>query len=57
MSASSIIGPPMMSSVFYFFTHEDAPIIFPGAPFVLGGILMFVSTILAYKTLRKNHKG
>lgn len=55
MSASSIIGPPMMASVFYFFTHDEAPFKFPGAPFVLGGVLMLVSTILAYRTLRKNH--
>ncbi|WP_322551368.1 TCR/Tet family MFS transporter [Flavobacterium psychraquaticum] len=56
MSASAIIGPPMMASVFYFFTHEDAPFKFPGAPFVLGGTLMLVSTVLAYRTLRKNHR-
>ena len=56
MSASSIIGPPMMASVFYFFTHDEAPFKFPGAPFVLGGTLMLVSTVLAYRTLRKNHR-
>ena len=53
MSASAIVGPPMMSTVFYFFTHNEAPFIFPGAPFVLGGILMFVSTIIAYSSFRK----
>ena len=53
MSASAIIGPPMMSTVFYFFTHNEAPFLFPGAPFVLGGILMFVSTIIAYFSFRK----
>jgi DHA1 family tetracycline resistance protein-like MFS transporter len=56
MSASAIVGPPMMASVFYFFTHNEAPFIFPGAPFVLGGILMLLSTILAFRTLKKNHK-
>ena len=55
MSASSIVGPPMMASVFYYFTHNEAPFLFPGAPFVLGGILMLISTILAYRTLKKNH--
>ena len=25
MSASAIVGPPMMSTVFYYFTHKDAP--------------------------------
>ena len=57
MSASSIVGPPMMASVFYYFTHDEAPFLFPGAPFVLGGILMLISTVLAFRTLKKNHKG
>ena len=56
MSASSIVGPPMMASVFYYFTHDEAPFLFPGAPFVLGGILMLISTVLAFRTLKKNHK-
>jgi MFS transporter, DHA1 family, tetracycline resistance protein len=54
MSASAIIGPPLMSSVFYFFTHKTAPFQFAGAPFVLGGILMLVSTIIAYFSFRKH---
>jgi MFS transporter, DHA1 family, tetracycline resistance protein len=53
MSASSIIGPPMMSSVFYFFTHKSAPFQFAGAPFVLGGFLMLISLGIAYKSLKK----
>ncbi len=53
ISASSIIGPPMMSSIFYYFTHKSAPFQFAGAPFVLGGILIFISLIVAYKTLKK----
>ena len=54
MSASSIIGPPMMSTIFYFFTHKWAPFQFAGAPFVLGGILMLISLVIAYKALRKH---
>jgi MFS transporter, DHA1 family, tetracycline resistance protein len=53
MSASSIIGPPMMSTLFYFFTHKEAPFQFAGAPFVLGGILMLISTLLAYFSFKK----
>lgn len=53
VSASSIIGPPMMSTFFYFFTHNEAPFQFAGAPFILGGFLMFISTIIAYLSLRK----
>ena len=53
MSASAIVGPPMMSTVFYYFTHKEAPFQFAGAHFVLGGILMLVSTIIAYFSFRK----
>jgi DHA1 family tetracycline resistance protein-like MFS transporter len=53
MSASAIVGPPMMSTVFYYFTHKEAPFQFAGAPFVLGGILMLVSTIIAYFSFRR----
>jgi DHA1 family tetracycline resistance protein-like MFS transporter len=54
MSASAIIGPPMMANTFYYFTHQDAPFIFAGAPFVLGGFLMFTSALIAYFSLRKH---
>lgn len=54
MSASAIVGPPMMTNTFYFFTHKDAPFQLPGAPFLLGGFLMLVSTILAFYSLKKH---
>ena len=53
MSASLIVGPPLMSSTFYYFTHADAPIQFAGAPFVLGGIFMVLSSIIAYFSFKK----
>jgi len=56
MSASAIVGPPMMSTVFYYFTHKEAPFQFAAAPFVLGGILMFLSTIIAYFSFKNNNK-
>ena len=55
VSASSIIGPVMMSSVFYYFTHKLAPFQFAGAPFVLGGFLMLVSLLIAYRSLKKQN--
>jgi MFS transporter, DHA1 family, tetracycline resistance protein len=53
MSASAIVGPPLMTSVFYYFTHKEAPFQFAGAPFVLAGILMFISALIAYFSFRK----
>ncbi len=54
MSATSIIGPPLMTNLFYFFTHDKAPVQFPGAPFLLGGILFAASAAIAYYT--QHHK-
>lgn len=54
MSASAIIGPPMMTNTFYFFTHDEAPFNLPGAPFILGGILMLISTVIAFYSLKKH---
>lgn len=55
MSLTSIVGPLMMTSLFYFFTKNTAPVHFPGVSFLLGGLLMLGSAILAYLTL-KNEK-
>lgn len=54
MSASMIVGPPMMSTVFYYFTHSDAPFKFAGAPFILGGILMLSSALIAFFSFKKH---
>jgi len=56
MSATSIIGPPLMNSLFQYFTSPKAPAYFPGAAMILGAVLTLVSTILARRSLKKNHK-
>ena len=56
MSASAIVGPPMMTNTFYFFTHDEAPFLFPGSPFILGGFLMLFSTFIAFYSLKKQQK-
>ena len=52
MSATSIVGPPLMTNLFAFFTRPAAPVQFAGAPFLLGAILMLASTIIAYTTMK-----
>ena len=49
MSLTSIIGPPLMTNIFYYFTHDDGPFEFAGAPFFLAFILMGISGIIAYR--------
>ncbi|AKP70714.1 major facilitator superfamily protein [Riemerella anatipestifer] len=54
ISLTSIIGPPLMTNIFYYFTHNDAPFKFAGAPFFVGFILMSISTYIVYHGFYKN---
>ncbi len=54
MSLAAIIGPLLMNNLFFYFTHDKAPIHLPGAPFLLAAVLMATSAIIAYRTLRTN---
>ncbi|WP_290798924.1 TCR/Tet family MFS transporter [Flavihumibacter sp. UBA7668] len=49
MSATSIIGPPLMTTLFAYFTQPGAPVYFPGAPFLTAAILVLISGLLARK--------
>lgn len=53
IAVTSIIGPLLMTWLFSYFTGADAPVQFPGAPFLMGALLCLVSLLLAYRTLRK----
>ena len=52
MSATSIVGPPLMTNLFAYFTKPVAPVQFPGAPFLLGAVLFLASTFIAYAALK-----
>lgn len=52
-SATATFGPLVMTSVFYYFTHNSAPFKFSGAPFILAFFLMLCAVIFAYKGLKK----
>lgn len=53
-SLTSVIGPPLMTNTFFYFTHDQAPFKFAGAPFFLAFLLMTLSVMLAYYVFRKN---
>jgi len=55
VSITSIIGPPVMTGLFAFFTSAKAPFQFAGAPFLLGAALTLISLVLAVKSLRKHN--
>ncbi len=51
MSATTIIGPPLMTNTFAYFTDKSHAVYFPGASFFLGAIFMLASAIIAYYAL------
>ncbi len=51
MSATSIIGPLLMTQLFGYFTSKDAPIYFPGAPMMMGALLTLLSLVFAMRVL------
>lgn len=53
MSVSSIFGPLVMTESFYYFTKPNSFMQFPGAPFIIGAILMLLSALLAVRSFRK----
>jgi MFS transporter, DHA1 family, tetracycline resistance protein len=54
MSVTSIVGPPMMTMTFSYFTNSQAPYYLPGAPMLLGAVLTVIATVLARTSLKKN---
>lgn len=54
MSATTIVAPPLMTNLFAWFTKDTAPVIFPGAPFLLSAFLVLISVWLASKSLKNN---
>ena len=54
MSATAIIGPLIMTSLFSYFTGKHAPIYLPGSPFLMGTLLVLVSVYLVYRSFHKH---
>ncbi|MBS7562867.1 TCR/Tet family MFS transporter [Mucilaginibacter sp. Bleaf8] len=54
VSVTTIIGPLLMTSLFSHFTNRNlSAIYFPGAPYLAGAVLMFISTIIAVRNFKK----
>ncbi|MBC7949603.1 MAG: TCR/Tet family MFS transporter [Chitinophagaceae bacterium] len=56
MSLTTIIGPPIMNYLFYYFTSNKAPVHFPGISFLLGSVFMLLSVWIFWKVLTREKK-
>lgn len=54
MSLTAIVGPPLMTNIFARFSEHDGSFYFPGAPFLLGGVLTIFSGLFAWQSLKKH---
>lgn len=54
VSMTSIVGPLLMTWLFYHFSKPGADIYFPGAAMVAGSVLTIISAFLARLSLKKN---
>ena len=55
MMLTAIIGPPLMTGIFRFYTNPSNEIYLPGAPFFLATVLALVSLALAHRSFTKHH--
>jgi DHA1 family tetracycline resistance protein-like MFS transporter len=54
ISLTSVVGPPLMTNLFAYFTTSQAPVYFPGAPFLMGAVLTVISAVMARTSLKRN---
>ena len=57
ISLTSVVGPLLMNNLFAWFTQDHAPVYFPGAPFILGALLVGISVVLTVNTFSKERAG
>ncbi|MGI4833733.1 MAG: TCR/Tet family MFS transporter [Janthinobacterium lividum] len=53
ISATGVVGPLLMTSLFAYFTGKQAPVQLPGAPFLLGALLSLLALFIALGPLRR----
>lgn len=46
-TATGIVGPPVAAGLFGYFVGPSTPVVFPGAPYILGALLFVVSLVLS----------
>jgi len=54
ISVTMIVGPPLMTNSFAYFTGNAAPFHFPGAPMFIGALLTLASALIARRSLHAN---
>ena len=54
ISLTSIVGPLIMTNLFYLFTNDESLVYFPGAPFLLAALISTLGLFVAVSFLNKS---
>lgn len=52
-SLATVLSPLLMTQLFYFFTSAEAPVLFPGVPFMAAAILIVFAALFVIAGLKK----
>jgi DHA1 family tetracycline resistance protein-like MFS transporter len=53
-SIAAIISPIFMTQLFSYFSTPAAPVVFPGAPYLVSGVLVFCCVLISLRTVPKS---
>ncbi|MCG8575055.1 MAG: TCR/Tet family MFS transporter [Flavobacteriales bacterium] len=53
ISLTAVLGPILYTGLFYYYSGDKAQVYFPGAPYLLGGVFLVISSIVAFFALKK----
>jgi DHA1 family tetracycline resistance protein-like MFS transporter len=51
-SVAAVISPIFMTQTFSYFSSPAAPFVFPGMPYLIGGILVFVCVLICARAVK-----
>ncbi|HWA90516.1 MAG TPA: TCR/Tet family MFS transporter [Rhizomicrobium sp.] len=55
-SLTSIVSPPLLTTLFWYFSRKDAPVYFPGAAFLAASLFLVVAALVFTRMRAPNHE-
>ena len=52
-SVAAVLSPIFMTQTFSYFSAADAPLVFPGAPYLVSGVLVFCCVLICARAVKK----
>jgi DHA1 family tetracycline resistance protein-like MFS transporter len=56
-SVAAILSPIFMTQLFSYYSKEGAPVVFPGAPYLVSGVFVFACVLIAMRSVSGEESG